>query len=82
LFLRFIQGYQAKIGKGYREFSTEKHRKSLILILTQYFRHWQPTVLRCRSSMYPDREDLSVLEGYHHLYTHLKCTMGYATITG
>nr|AAP12953.1 hypothetical protein [Oryza sativa Japonica Group] len=44
--------------------------------------HWQPAVPRCRSTMYPDREDLSDLEGCHHLYTYLKYTVGYAAITG
>nr|BAD36350.1 hypothetical protein [Oryza sativa Japonica Group]BAD36424.1 hypothetical protein [Oryza sativa Japonica Group] len=43
--------------------------------------HWQPAVPRCRSTMYQDREDLSALEGCHHLYTHLKHTVGYATPT-
>jgi hypothetical protein len=57
-------------------------RESLILILTQYFRHWQPAVSRCCSITYLDREDLSSLEGCHHLYTHLKRTVGYAATTG
>uniref|UniRef100_A0A0E0BJQ4 Uncharacterized protein n=2 Tax=Oryza glumipatula TaxID=40148 RepID=A0A0E0BJQ4_9ORYZ len=47
--------------------------------------HWQPAIPICRSTTYPDREDLSAVEGCHHLYTHLKHThtVGYAaTIEG
>jgi hypothetical protein len=57
-------------------------RESLILIIMQYFSHWQPAVPRCRSTTYLDREDFSDLEGCHHLYTYLKRTVGYAAITG
>jgi hypothetical protein len=32
--------------------------------------------------MYPDREDFSVFESCHHLYTHLKPTVGYEANTG
>nr|AAX95297.1 hypothetical protein [Oryza sativa Japonica Group]ABA92636.1 hypothetical protein LOC_Os11g17710 [Oryza sativa Japonica Group] len=41
----------------------------------------QPAAPRCRSTVYLDMEDFNVFEGCHHLYTHLKPTVGYEATT-